>query len=696
MTFHPKVSIIIPVYNGSNFLKEAIESALAQTYDNTEVIVINDGSTDDGQTATIARAYGKKIQYFEKENGGVATALNLGVEKMTGTYASWLSHDDLYTPNKLLDQIEFLKSNPDDRQAVLYGDFSLIDEGGTLIYDVHVPTIPPSQFILKLVSSSPVHGCTTLVPKICFETVGNFNPKLRTTQDYDLWFRMARKFRFIHVKSNGVLSRQHDKQDSRILSPLMARESIILYLHFLECLTAEPKLWETALMKPAAYREMAFGLIDKQCFIPARFAFRLYQKEKGFTWRIPFEIVAFEIKISLLKSIDLVPYLSRQFRTIYHKLFRREPAKENTSHRKILLITPAFAPIPGGLAEQSALLAETLNRLGHRVDVVTEQMQPTLPFREIIDGIHIYRLPPPRTRNSFGLFILSMRLIEFLIRHRHDYDFCIVRTITSQAVVVGFMKTCRLIQFRTIITAETGGEDDEIRALAKQKFYKIIVYFINKNDFINSNNSANYQHYLELGFTKSKLTKIYNGVRTDDYAQATYPTKIERFIFLAELNREKGIRELLDAFKLVHKTFPRVKLVIGGYGKEEDYIKQFIAKERLHASIQFVGYVPKNAKKTFFARGDCFVFPSYSEGFGLVVAEAVVYKRAIISTRVADFEDIYGSMIQFCTLKDSHDLAEKMKKLILEFDQKLFNYDEVIQKLSIQRTAREFLELCSK
>ena len=81
-------------------MREAIDSALAQTYDNVEVIVVNDGSSDDGKTAEIAKSYRDNIKYVEKENGGVASALNRGIEEMQGDFFSWLSHDDVYEPDK--------------------------------------------------------------------------------------------------------------------------------------------------------------------------------------------------------------------------------------------------------------------------------------------------------------------------------------------------------------------------------------------------------------------------------------------------------------------------------------------------------------------------------------------------------------------------------------------------------------------
>ena len=109
----PLVSVVIPVYNGTNFLKEAIESVFAQTFTDYEILVVDDGSTDG--TWDLIQSYGPRVRGLHKENGGVASALNLGIREMRGTYFAWLSHDDLWLPEKLARQVELLKSNPQFR-----------------------------------------------------------------------------------------------------------------------------------------------------------------------------------------------------------------------------------------------------------------------------------------------------------------------------------------------------------------------------------------------------------------------------------------------------------------------------------------------------------------------------------------------------------------------------------------------------
>jgi glycosyltransferase involved in cell wall biosynthesis len=239
--FNPKVSIVIPVYNGGNFMKEAINSALNQTYANTEVIVINDGSTDDGETERIALSYGNRIRYFSKSNGGVATALNDGVKNMTGEYFSWLSHDDVYTPEKIQSQIQLLASL-DDKTIFVSCGFTIIDHQGkemSRTYFHQEFTKEQLRRPLFALLRGCVNGCALLIHRSHFERVGLFDPRLPTTQDFDLWFRMMRGKPMEFHEGYLLKSRSHENQDSKKNLTAHVAECNRLWIGFMETLTEQ-------------------------------------------------------------------------------------------------------------------------------------------------------------------------------------------------------------------------------------------------------------------------------------------------------------------------------------------------------------------------------------------------------------------------------------------------------------------------
>lgn len=237
MTAGPLVSVVIPVFNGSAYLREAIDSALAQTYSNVEIIVVDDGSSDGGATATLARSYGDRIRYLHKNNGGVATALNLGIREMHGELFSWLSHDDIYLPHKLSHQVEELSRQGGD--AVLYDDYEIIDGSGKRIGRFRAGDLLGLPFRRALVTDIPIHGCTALVPSHCFERAGLFDERLKTTQDYDLWFRMASYCHFVHQPEVVLKSRVHPGQGTRAMAATCLAEGNASHIRFLEMLAAE-------------------------------------------------------------------------------------------------------------------------------------------------------------------------------------------------------------------------------------------------------------------------------------------------------------------------------------------------------------------------------------------------------------------------------------------------------------------------
>lgn len=213
----PLVSIIIPVFNGSRFMKEAIDSALNQAYSNCEVIVVNDGSTDDGRTAGIARSYGTRIRYLEKLNGGCGSALNVGIANMRGDYFSWLSHDDVYERLKVASQMSALlrAGKPD---AIVYSGYKLIDSKskrlGKVLPERVLGRHRVEEPLLPLLRGL-IHGCSLLIPRMYFDAFGSFDESLVFTQDYDLWFKFLRTAPLVYDPKPYVKSRVHPDQDTQ-------------------------------------------------------------------------------------------------------------------------------------------------------------------------------------------------------------------------------------------------------------------------------------------------------------------------------------------------------------------------------------------------------------------------------------------------------------------------------------------------
>lgn len=230
--YMPKISIVIPAYNAANYLGEAIDSALAQTYPNVEIIVVNDGSKDDGATERVALSYGDKIRYFSKENGGSSSALNMGIANMTGDWFSWLSHDDLYVPEKVQRQVEYLCSlgisEEELHRHVLFSASDLIDGcGGYIRKADSKESLQIAQWLEKIAHNGYLiaeptkysfHGCSCLVHKSVFQDVGVFDEGLWMLNDMDLWFRIYKAgYRIHYLPEPLVRGRVHPKQVSKCI-----------------------------------------------------------------------------------------------------------------------------------------------------------------------------------------------------------------------------------------------------------------------------------------------------------------------------------------------------------------------------------------------------------------------------------------------------------------------------------------------
>ncbi len=226
-TIRPKISIVIPAYKASNYLAEAIDSALAQTYDNYEIIVVNDGSPDEGATRAVAEKYGDKIRYFEKENGGSSSALNRGIKEMQGEWFSWLSHDDLYKKDKLSEQVKLLNQLYEKGESlenhIFFTGSELVNAQGKVISTPkekdliktanHIDSIVDNKYLIAEPTKYNFHGCGCLIHKSVLDKMGGFDEKLRLINDVDLWYRLYENgYKLHYIPKVLVQGRVHAKQ----------------------------------------------------------------------------------------------------------------------------------------------------------------------------------------------------------------------------------------------------------------------------------------------------------------------------------------------------------------------------------------------------------------------------------------------------------------------------------------------------
>ena len=207
----PKVSVVIITYNRAEFLRSAISSVLSQTFQDFELIVVDDASKDN--TAGVVQAFNnKRIRYIRHEtNKREAGARNTGVRNAEGEYIAFLDDDDEWLPEKLQKQVELLDKSP---AAVggIYTGFIKIDRPTGKALEQIIPTKRGDIFRDMLVQNYVGTPSTVLLRKMCFEKVGLFDEGIAFGPDYDMWFRIAKEFEFDYVKESLVNYFVHDNK----------------------------------------------------------------------------------------------------------------------------------------------------------------------------------------------------------------------------------------------------------------------------------------------------------------------------------------------------------------------------------------------------------------------------------------------------------------------------------------------------
>jgi len=261
----PKVSVIIPTYNRAHILREAIDSVLSQKYNNLELMVVDDGSTD--ETKEVVSWYIPRLTYIYQERQGVSAARNRGIDLARGNYLAFLDSDDLWLPNKLYLQMEFMENNP--KALICYTEEIWIRRG------VRVNPMKKHKKYSGMIFEHCLPLCTispssALITRSLLKEIGGFDEGLKVCEDYDLWLRISARYPIYLIDTPLIIKRGgHADQ----LSKKMNGQD-----HFR--IKALVKLLKDNCLSPHQ-RELAWKELKRKCEIYGKGCIKRGREEEG-------------------------------------------------------------------------------------------------------------------------------------------------------------------------------------------------------------------------------------------------------------------------------------------------------------------------------------------------------------------------------------------------------------------------------
>lgn len=217
-----EVTVLMPVYNGEKYLRQAIDSILEQTFLDFEFLILNDGSTD--RTMEIVESYNdSRIRMVHNEkNMKLIFTLNKGINLARGKYIARMDCDDISLPERLTKQVAFMDEHPE--VGILGGSIYIIDGNGKRKYKVQYPT-KHHVFCWGLCFYCPVAHPTVMMRKEVIVSVGGYNNDMVHAEDYDLWYRLNRRTNFANLKDVLLYLRKHENCVSETYSSIHSENS---------------------------------------------------------------------------------------------------------------------------------------------------------------------------------------------------------------------------------------------------------------------------------------------------------------------------------------------------------------------------------------------------------------------------------------------------------------------------------------
>lgn len=627
----PEVSVIVPTYNRSHLLLRAIRSILKQTFQDFEIIVVDDCSTD-GTEEILNTICDKRITYVKHEkNRGPAAARNTGLQISKGNYIAFLDSDDEWLKPKLEKQLRLFKKGKSTLGLVHTGT-AIVDESGKNIKEIWIPK--HRGYILDRILVSMCifsGGSTVMIKHEVLDKAGRFDETFPSCEDWDLWVRIARHYEFDFLPEILVKCFNHGE---RIRSDF--GKVILGHKLFLE------KYQKEIESRPRAIKAKHYSYMGNHF---------CYHGDSTLAKEYIFKsFLACPLNIKYLLSLIFFTLFGPRIYSKFSHLSRPLRCKFSGNSRQIktktiakLKILQLITELDVGGAEKVLLsLVKKLNRDKYMVMVAYLKGEGRLAedFRNA--GIEVFDLRM-RNRMASGAVIRLYRLLK-----RENIK--ILHTHLIQADICGFLAG-KMAGVPVIIS--TKHNPDEFR---KRRSIPVWLdgIFANRSDKIIAVSNAVRDFLIKWErISEDKFTVIHNGVDLDDFnlkesASATSITAKKKELgidsssqvvgSIGRLDEQKGHRFFLEAIPEILKRVQRVKFLIVGDGPLRSKLEKLSEKLKISQNVIFTGI--RHDVPEILAIMDVFVLPSIFEGFGIVLLEAMAMERAVVASKVGGIPEI--------------------------------------------------------
>lgn len=580
---NPLISVIMPVFNTGHFLRQAIESILSQTYKNFELLIINDGSTDN--SLEIIESYkDTRIRLISQVNSGISHTLNTGIQLAKGSFIARMDGDDISNSNRLQEQLEYLQKHPES--DLVFSQVRLINEAGQVVgtwaEDIHHTS--PQAIHHYLTTNNCLAHPTLFARRSLFDDF-RYRENQIYGEDYDLWLQILSGGHQIHKLSKALL----------------------LYRIHTDSYTQVNNRKIDSIKKVS---------IVKRTFLLDQLASKRFGRTE----------------LRVLKSLLL------HYRQGAREFFRGYLQRGG---RKKTVIIARNAYSFGGAEKSVALLARHLKSSGYHPIIITNvaELSSIADSQGIRSTKLLWLQDSTRTdhlyfRYLFGGSIIFLSYLYLIIRYRPHA--LLLESKDDQL----FGTLAGKLALRRVIWLDHGGMS---RDWFPSAFRVMDLLYLLAGSITNTivtvcedNKRLIAEHFTEKLPISSKVIVIYNGVDTDEFKTKKRVSEVRRIGFVGRLVKDKGIRHFVEAANNLAASNPELAFSIVGEGPELKWCKDFVNRHSLNVTFYpFSRNVAETLKSL-----DAFVMPTYAESHSFALLEAMSSGLITMATNVGGTPEV--------------------------------------------------------